>query len=108
MAATTSFLSRISKIPSSFVKSFAAQGSQVAFLDIKEKESNNLINNSVEINNKFYKVPKMLLDNNLNNDHFKDVKEALNFNKNLILENFILPNKLKFPLFRNILENYYS
>ena len=75
---------------------------------VNKKESNNLINNSVEINNKFYKVPKMLLDNNLNNDHFKDVKEALNFNKNLILENFILPNKLKFPLFRNILENYYS
>ena len=81
-------------------------GFEVNFFN--KKESNNLINNSVEINNKFYKVPKMLLDNNLNNDHFKDVKEALNFNKNLILENFILPNKLKFPLFRNILENYYS
>ena len=81
-------------------------GFEVNFFN--KKESNNLINNSVEINNKFYKVPKMLLDNNLNNDHFKDVKEALIFNKNLIVENFILPNKLKFPLFRNILENYYS
>ena len=73
-----------------------------------KNKSNNLINNSVEINNKFYKVPKMLMNNNLNNDHFNDVKEALIFNKNLIVENFILPNKLKFPLFRNILENYYS
>ena len=35
-------------------------------------------------------------------------KKALLFNKNLIMENFITPNKLKFPLFRNILENYYS
>ena len=48
------------------------------------------------------------MNNNLNNDHFNDVKEALIFNKNLIVENFILPNKLKYPLFRNILENYYS
>ena len=81
-------------------------GFEVNFFD--KKESDNLINNSVEINNKFFKVPKILLDDNLNINHFKDVKEALIFNKNLIVENFILPNKLKFPLFRNILENYYS
>ena len=81
-------------------------GFEVNFFDTKK--SNNLINNSVEINNKFFKVPKMLLNNDLNNNHLKDVKEALIFNKNLIVENFILPNKLKFPLFRNILENYYS
>ena len=81
-------------------------GFEINFFD--KNASNNLINNSVEINNKFYKVPKILMNNNLNNDHFKDVREALIFNKNLIVENFILPNKLKFPLFRNILENYYS
>ena len=81
-------------------------GYEVNFFD--KNESNNLINNTVEINNKFFKVPKMLLNEDLNNNHFKDVKEALIFNKNLIVENFILPNKLKFPLFRNILENYYS
>ena len=81
-------------------------GFEVNFFD--NKKSNNLINNSVEINNKFFKIPKMLLNDDLNNNQFKDVKEALIFNKNLIVENFILPNKLKFPLFRNILENYYS
>ena len=37
-----------------------------------------------------------------------EIKEALIFNKELLLENFINPNKLRFPLFRNILENYYS
>tara|TARA_B100001123_G_C15302556_1_gene1021555 strand:- start:36 stop:623 length:588 start_codon:yes stop_codon:yes gene_type:complete len=45
---------------------------------------------------------------NTNYNDKKDVKKALLFNKNLIMENFITPNKLKFPLFRNILENYFS
>ena len=36
------------------------------------------------------------------------IRKALALNKNLLLENFIIPNKLKFPLFRNILENYFS
>ena len=36
------------------------------------------------------------------------IKKALSSNKKLLIENFILPNKLKFPLYRNILENYYS
>ena len=48
-----------------------------------------------------YKVGKKFVLN-------KQIKEALAFNKNLFMENFILPNNLKFPLFRNILENYYS
>ena len=37
-----------------------------------------------------------------------EIKEALIFNKNLLLENFIIPNRLKFPFFRNILEKYYT
>ena len=36
-----------------------------------------------------------------------NIKKALIFNKRLLMENFIIPNKLKFPLFRNILENYF-
>ena len=28
-------------------------------------------------------------------------------NKVMLIENFIIPYKLKFPLFRNILESYY-
>ncbi len=36
-----------------------------------------------------------------------DTKKALTFNRNLLMENFIIPNKLKLPLFRNILENYF-
>ena len=38
----------------------------------------------------------------------RKIKNALIFNKNLLMENFILPNKLKFPLFRNVLEKYFT
>ena len=41
---------------------------------------------------------------NINND----IKKSLSFNRNLLMENFIIPNRLKFPLFRNILENYFN
>ena len=37
-----------------------------------------------------------------------DIKEALIFNKNLFLENFMIPNNLQMPFSRNILEKYYN
>jgi DNA repair protein RecO (recombination protein O) len=37
-----------------------------------------------------------------------EIKKALNFNRKLLMENFIIPNKLKFPLFRNVLEKYFN
>ena len=36
-----------------------------------------------------------------------NIKKSLTFNRNLLMKNFIMPNNLKFPLFRNILENYF-
>ena len=36
-----------------------------------------------------------------------DISEALSFNKKLLMENFILPNKLRLPLSRTTLEKYY-
>tara|TARA_B100001123_G_scaffold441599_1_gene583140 strand:- start:1040 stop:1618 length:579 start_codon:yes stop_codon:yes gene_type:complete len=42
---------------------------------------------------------------NFNSD--KNIKQALAINRNLLMENFIIPNKLRFPLFRNILEKYF-
>ena len=45
------------------------------------------------------------IKNNYINNH--EIRKALLFSKNLLIKNFILPNKLKFPLFRNILENYF-
>ena len=37
-----------------------------------------------------------------------EIKEALTFSKNLLIENFITPNRLRLPLSRNILEKYYN
>ena len=44
---------------------------------------------------------------NLKTNYNNDTKKALTFNRNLLMENFIIPHGLKFPLFRNILENYF-
>ena len=43
----------------------------------------------------------------IKNNFRKDIKKSLSYNRNLLMENFIIPNGLKFPLFRNILENYF-
>ena len=67
-----------------------------------------MVNNSIEINNKSFKIPKMLSNRDVKIKYNSEIKEALIFNKNLLMENFILPNKLRFPLFRKILEKYYN
>ena len=45
---------------------------------------------------------KVKINNKLN------IKEALIFNKNLFLKNFMIPNNLQMPFSRNILEKYYN
>ena len=69
----------------------------------------NIMNNSnsIVINRKSLKIPKFYLKGDVDEVLIKDIKEALIFNKELLLENFINPYKLRFPLFRNILESYY-
>ena len=69
-------------------------------------------NNFLELNGKNFKVPSFLfnqketikLNRKLNRN---EIKEALIFNKNIFLENFITPNRLRFPLSRNLLEKYF-
>ena len=61
---------------------------------------------SIEINNKSFKIPEIFLNNNKKINNYL-IREALVFNKKLLIENFITPNNLRFPLSRNILENYY-
>ena len=80
-------------------------GFEVNFLNAENSDAK--VNNLIEINNKSFTIPKMLFDNDLKKSYSREIKEALIFNKNLFMENFILPNKLKFPLYRNILESYY-
>ena len=62
----------------------------------------------IKINNKSIKIPKIFFKKDMKNIYNTEIKEALIFNKELLLENFINPNKLRFPLFRNILESYYN
>ena len=65
-------------------------------------------NNTIEINDKYFKIPRLLLDQNAKKISQIVIREALEFNKSLIMENFIEPNRLRLPLSRNILERYYN
>jgi len=63
---------------------------------------------SISINGRNFKIPKMLsADNEVNRTNLQ-IKEALYFNRNLLMEYFMLPNKIKFPSFRFILEKYFN
>ena len=81
-------------------------GYEVNLLNEKNNESKD--SNFIEINNKSLKIPKIFLKNNIHTFYNNEIREALTFNKELLLENFINPNGLRFPLFRNILESYYN
>ena len=52
-------------------------------------------------------IKELGYETNIKINYNDDTKKALTFNRNLLMENFIIPNKLKFPLFRNIIENYF-
>ena len=75
---------------------------------LNEKNNEFKESNFIEINNKSLKIPKIFLKNNIHTFYNYEIREALTFNKELLLENFIYPNGLRFPLFRNILESYYN
>ena len=53
-------------------------------------------------------IKELGFETNLKANYNDNTKKALIFNKNLLMENFISPNNLKFPLFRNIFQNYYT
>ena len=68
----------------------------------------NFINNVIKINDRYFKIPKLLIEQDNKNFSNVGIKEALTFNKSLLMENFILPHRLRLPLSRNILEKYYN
>ena len=68
----------------------------------------NLINNTIKINGRYFRIPKLLIEQDNKNFSNVGIKEALTFNKSLLMENFILPHRLRLPLSRNILEKYYN
>ena len=90
---------------------------------LPERETNKKIYNSFEkmLNNlKFDNWINLYIDwelslikelgfeDNVKTNNITDIKKSLSFNRNLLMENFMIPNRLKLPLFRNILENYFS
>ena len=80
-------------------------GFEIGFLN-----NDNIIKNAnqkFELNNKHYKIPQLFLINENQNITKFMIKEALKFNKSLLMENFIIPNQLRLPTTRSILENYY-
>ena len=81
-------------------------GFEVNFFD--KHNSKNYTYNTIEINGRFIKIPQLMLDNHSQNISKIEIKEALTFSKNLLMENFIEPNRLRLPLSRNILEKYYN
>ena len=81
-------------------------GFEIDFLNKKNLDTYN--NSTIEINDKYFKIPKLLLKHNNKNILKDEIKEALTFNKSLLVENFIAPNRLRLPLSRNILEKYYN
>ena len=70
------------------------------------KEKN--IDNHIEIDNKKLAIPDLIIkkDNNIFTNF--EIQKALTFNKFLIMEYFILPNRLRLPFSRTILEKYYN
>ena len=52
-------------------------------------------------------IKELGYETNIKINYNDDTKKALTSNRNLLMKNFIIPNGLKFPLFRNILENYF-
>ena len=81
-------------------------GFGINFIDKNYPE--NHISNTIEINDRYFKIPKLLLEQNSKNFSNAVIKEALTFNKSLLMENFILPHGLRLPLSRSILEKYFN
>ncbi len=61
-----------------------------------------------ETNFKNIKIPTIINSVNKNDFTNFEINEALIFNKKLFLDNFFLPNNIKIPLSRILLEKYYT
>ena len=90
---------------------------------LPERETNKNIYNSFEnmlnglksdnwislyINWELSLIKELGFESVVKNKQNVNIKKALSYNRNLLMENFIIPNRMKFPLFRNILENYFN
>ena len=72
---------------------------------LSDLKSDNWI--EIYINWELSLIKELGFEADLKKNYNHNIKKALTFNRNLLMKNFIMPNNLKFPLFRNILENYF-
>ena len=72
---------------------------------LSDLKSDNWI--EIYINWELSLIKELGFEADLKKNYTNNIKKALTFNRNLLMKNFIMPNNLKFPLFRNILENYF-
>ena len=63
---------------------------------------------NIKINDILFKTPKLFINDNSDTLTKKDICDALQFNKNLIANNFLDDKLFKIPRYRSILEKYYS
>ena len=80
-------------------------GFEMDFFNIKKTFGT--IKKNFELNGKYYKIPDLYLEKKDKKFSNQAIKEALIFNKSLLMENFISPNYIKIPVSRNLLESYY-
>jgi len=55
-----------------------------------------------------YKTPDVFFKKDKKSNSIFDINQALKLNKKLFMENFIMPNNLRLPFSRNILEKYFN
>ena len=72
---------------------------------LSDLKSDNWI--EIYINWELSLIKELGFETDLKKNYSSNIKKALTFNRNLLMKNFFIPNSLKFPLFRNILENYF-
>jgi len=64
---------------------------------------------TIEIDNAKYQVPNFLISKKkTENIDLIEIKIALSFTRNILINKFFLPNNLQFPKSRIILENYFN
>jgi len=69
---------------------------------------NDFVQSLSEADDNFYNVYSLLKNVNKKKFSNSEVLLGLNFTYNLLMENFIIPNKLKMPLSRKILQKYFG
>jgi len=69
------------------------------FLNMKEKKIFN-----IKLDNVDYKIPSFLIFKNFKNPNTEDIYKGLNFSRSLMENKFFIPNNIRFPYSRKLLE----